>query len=488
MSKKNKFKKPSAAEPKSQRVPAPSRNEKSPRKASAFDLWLKPHHVFTILAFIFGSLFIVYTPPFQVPDEIAHFDRAFKLSEFSTLQKIEDNKSGDYVPSNIDSTLWLFRYLSWKPDQKVEKQQILNAFKIPLDQKKRKFVNIDAGPYFYFSYIPQFPAIYIGKLLNLNVLTILYLGRFLGLIFYILCVRYAIKTIPVAKLLLTVVALMPMCLAQAGSSNADCVLFSLSFLAVALLLKIALARGKLVINRDSIILLLILLIIGVLKIVYLPIAILIFLIPRINFRNKLNYWATGISVVALSAAFAVLWFLLNPLASGPAVPEANTSGKISALMNNPFLSLKILSQTLSVSFESYYKTLIGVLGYLDTVLKEGVYTTFAFLIIFVTLFEAANFRISLIQRSLLFIISAVVFTGVILSLYMINHRDNGFVVTGVQGRYFIPILFPFLLTFAGLLPVRIDFSKYKIARIVVYLVLTGALISTQLTLAERYFG
>jgi uncharacterized membrane protein len=92
------------------------------------------------------------------------------------------------------------------------------------------------------------------------------------------------------------------------------------------------------------------------------------------------------------------------------------------------------------------------------------------------------------KRALLFLISAGVMAAIILSLYLINHRDNGFIVTGVQGRYFIPILFPLLLAFHGLLPYGINFSKNKFATVIVLIILTGLLTSTEFTLIERYFG
>ena len=139
MSKRNKIKqkKLRAAVPQS---PSISKvKEVFPKKPSRFAQLLKPHIAFVILAFIFGSSFIIITPPFQVPDEIAHFDRAFKLAELGTFQKIENNKSGDYLPSNIDSAFSMFSYLRWRSDNKVDKQKIFDALKIPLEKNKKQY-------------------------------------------------------------------------------------------------------------------------------------------------------------------------------------------------------------------------------------------------------------------------------------------------------------------------------------------------------------
>jgi uncharacterized membrane protein len=458
------------------------------KKFPFIDFILRPHIVFTILSFLFGSLFIVTTPPFQVADEIAHFKRAFKLAELGTIQKIKNNQSGDDVPVSIDSTLSLFRYLMYHSEQKVDKQKILDAFKIPLQPRKRKFTNIDAGPYFYLSYIPQFPAVYLGKLLGLNVLVILYLGRFFALIFYIVCVRYAIKTIPVAKFLLMTIALMPMCLAQAGSYNADCVLFSLSFLAMAILLKLSFDRQKLEMNKETILLFFILVIIGLLKIVYLPIAFFVFILPKILFKNNLRYYIITAFIILLSATLTIAWFKMNSLSTTPPDPGLNTAGKIKLLLQNPFVSLKILSESIDRFYETYYRTTIGVLGYIDTILKDGVYKAFAFLIVLLALFEGGkNHKLFLYQRIIFFIVSVSVFAAIFTAMYLINPKENGFIATGVQGRYFIPILFPFFMAFHGLIPIRFNLSNYRILVSLLFLILFFALFSTQMTILERYY-
>ena len=428
------------------------------------------------------------TPPFQVADEIAHFDRAFKLSEFGTFQKNIDNKSGDYVPSNIDSTFMLFRYISWDYDKKTDKQKILAANKIPLQPNKRSFINIDAGPYFYFSYLPQYPAIYIGKIFGLSVLSILYLGRFFGLLFYILCVAYAIKIIPTAKYLLMTLALMPMCLAQAASYNADCVLFSFSFLALAILLKLSFSKEPITLNKQTVLLAFILLIIGTLKFIYLPLALLVFLLPRISFKNKVRYYLVTASVVLASAICTIAWFKANPTTLSLSDTSTDAAQKMQSLIHNPFLSFKVVKSTWDYVGDIHYYQAIGILGYLDTKLPQIVYDIFGLLILFLVLFESNKiFRLTIFQRVILIVAAIPVFFMTFDSLYLVNPKQNGFVATGVQGRYFIPIIFPFLLAFNGLIPLRLNLSKYKIVAGLLFIVLFFVLLSSQLTIIDRYF-
>ncbi len=473
------------------RVPAPpsatvKKTTPTQKKNSWLDLVLKPQIVFSIFAFIFGTLFIFSTPPFQVADEIAHFDRTFKLAELGTFQKVENNFSGDYVPKSIDSTLKLFRYLSWRPDQKVRSRQITQALTIPLKADERAFVNIDAGVYFYFSYIPQLPAMLIGKILNFNVLYILYLGKLFALLFFIFCVSHAIKIIPVGKYLMLSIALMPMCLAQAGSYNADCVSFSLLFLFIALIVERSYNWQGFLYTKETFILLSILLILGILKFIYLPFLLLLFFIPAL-FRIKKNLSIiVVISTFLLSIVFAFSWLKLSGVTD---ISGTSASNKTDLLINNPLMLADIISQTVSTFHEMYYKSAIGILGYLDTVLPKSVYSIFTFLIIFLTLFEVdKTFRLSLFQRLLLIFTSSSVFVLTILTLYLTTKEDTGLVAQGVQGRYFIPAIFPFFLAFCGLIPFKINFSNKKVLAFLVYLLLFIALYQTQATLIKRYFG
>ena len=459
------------------------------KTTSTLDRVLRAHNVFAILALIFGTCFLISTPPFQVPDEIAHFDRVFRLAEGGVTQKLENGRSGDYVPASIDTAFRQFRYLSWKSDQKLKKEKIFNALRIPLNQEKRKFDRIDAGNYFYFSYIPQLPAVLIGKLFGMNVLIILYLGRVFGLIFYLICVRYAITLIPEGKWLLLALALMPICLAQAGSYNADCVLYSFSFLGVALLMKTLFDRGPLTLNKETVLLLAIFLVFGVLKVLYLPLVLLVFIIPRNRFKDRLQYYIITISVVVLSAALAFAWLKISSSHSAPADPNANAPQKIASLIHNPFLPVRLVTETMNRFPGSHYRMTIGVLGYGDTRLPDGVYTTYTMTILFLAMIEGCKkFRLSIYSRILFWVLGIVIFLGAFVALWLINPRQNGFVVTGVQGRYFIPALFCFLLAFQGLFPFQLNLSSRKVLILLLFLILFTALFATQMTILDRYYG
>ncbi|MGB4958022.1 MAG: DUF2142 domain-containing protein, partial [Saprospiraceae bacterium] len=352
---------------------------------------------------------------------------------------------------------------------------------------------INASGYFYFSYLPQLPVMFISKWLNFNTLVILYLGRFASLLFFIVCLRYALIRIPTAKYLLASVALMPMCLAQAASFNADCVIFSLSFLGISLLLKKSFETKPIVLDLDFYLLIGISAIYGVLKLTYLPLAFLLLGLAVRYFRRdkKLIYYITG--TLVLSSLFTYGWrhWLASVSSPEPKLSIANVgvTNKVDALFQNPSMIAELFQNSFLYFKDFYFKSTIGILGYLDTPLPSQVYTIFAFLIIFLIFFDFnINYKLKILDRLIFFLCGFGVVLLTIIGMYGFTRDEAGLVAEGVQGRYFIPALMPVFLIINGVLPLKIDLMKYKSLHTVLYLAIIYSLYLTVSTLEVRYFG
>ncbi len=459
------------------------------------DALLKPHNAFGILALVFGSAFIVTTPPFQVPDEAAHFFRTFSLSEFDVAQDVEGTQTGDVLPSSLDSAASIFNYLKFVPANKVPDGQITAAMKIALEPGNRKFMQVSAGNYIYPCYIPQLPAVWIGKILRLNVLHILYLGRFFALLFYVFLVAWAIRAIPSGKYLLMAVALMPMCLAQAGSFSPDVVSFAFAFLSLSLLLKQAASREPLRLTVETALTGFMLVMMGVLKPVFLPVALLVFLLPQQVFASRKTYALATLLTIITAAILALGWLKLmasfGTLQTGVDINgrPIDPSGKMSRLMQDPMLYAAVVRETIGYFGKMYFQSTIGIIGYLDTYMPKGVYTAFSVLIAGLAVFESEKkVALTIRQRALLLGVSIGVFLGTILALFLYTREKSNLVAEGGQGRYFIPVLFTFLMTFHGLVPVRISLSRKPLLAASLYLVLLILLVIAQVTLHQRFYA
>src|ERR1700755_605890 len=91
-----------------------------------------------------GSIPLVFlTPPFQAPDEVQHFYRAYQLSEFRIRAEIQDGVAGDTLPDSLpqltESSVYTPDGLSY-PATPAPIRKTLKLATIPLDISKRQFV------------------------------------------------------------------------------------------------------------------------------------------------------------------------------------------------------------------------------------------------------------------------------------------------------------------------------------------------------------
>ena len=56
-----------------------------------------PQKVFLFLGGFFGIIFLLITPPFQVPDEFQHFLQAYNLSEGRFRARLIDGRGGQIL-------------------------------------------------------------------------------------------------------------------------------------------------------------------------------------------------------------------------------------------------------------------------------------------------------------------------------------------------------------------------------------------------------
>ncbi|MBL4577677.1 MAG: DUF2142 domain-containing protein, partial [Flavobacteriales bacterium] len=101
----------------------------------------QPHHVFLVLALIYGLSFLIVTPPFQVPDERNHFLKAYQIST-GQLRGVKDmDRVGGYVPAALDifsnslSGMWGDMYA------KTGKDSILQLDELELVEESLNFVD-----------------------------------------------------------------------------------------------------------------------------------------------------------------------------------------------------------------------------------------------------------------------------------------------------------------------------------------------------------
>lgn len=309
--------------------------------------------------------------------------------------------------------------------------------------------------YSTLGYVPSATGLWLGRLLHLPFDSIVALGRWMSLLSYCLVSFFAIKIIPVKKILLCAVALLPTNLFLAANFSYDPWLVSFLFLAVALVVRELCAPRALLTNRSWICTLLVFFVALGPKAVYFPLIGLLLLYPKTKFSSPKRRRLFIASVIVLGCVVIASFLLPFVASSGGGAGDVrggsgvNSSEQTRFILANPMeyagILFSFLANTYLTLFGSNDYTLsFSYLGNLQSVLPwiSGL-PVVLLLAISLTDADSASAKISRIPYALwvafLFIVSVcLVATSLYISFTPVAHDS----VSGCQPRYLLPLLFP----------------------------------------------
>jgi len=268
---------------------------------------LKPERFFFVCSTVFGLIFLVMTPPFQTPDEFNHFYRAYQISEGNLVAIKKDSRLGGELPVSLVNMSQPFRAMPRKEQVKTNWSAIARQSHIVLHQEERIFVDFpNTGMYSPVSYLPQSLSILLLRSCNLPPLYIFYGARLFNLCFWIFCMTFIIRLLPVYKWLFVLLALLPMSIFTHMSLSADTMTNLLSFAVMAYSFDLA-YRQTVFSTRQMIVFTVLGVLLALAKVVYIPLILLFFLIPQKSFNNKFSYYTYFFILFSLSIAAAIFW-------------------------------------------------------------------------------------------------------------------------------------------------------------------------------------
>lgn len=160
----------------------------------------------------------------------------------------------------------------------------------------------------FFGYLPQALGIFIAKLLDLNVIWMLWFARFFNLFFYAAVISLAIRKTPVLKLPLLVVATIPISIYQSASVSIDCMIIGLGILAVAYFIYMCHAKEKSITVKEIAIFTVICILLGLCKLTYLAFIFLLLLVPFKNYqKDTKNILPILLISILATAGIGFLW-------------------------------------------------------------------------------------------------------------------------------------------------------------------------------------
>lgn len=393
-----------------------------------------------------GIIWNMVTPPISVPDEKYHLGQAWILSD--RILGVEKDREGVMMPEDLNyvrychvkQTLYSFYNHLFESDYNDEYMYFegqLEGAKAPR-----------------YAYLAPAVGISIGRVLHLNYEWIMLLGRMANLLLSIVILALAFRVLPFGARGVFAVVFFPMSINLLGSLSYDSLNLALSILFFAICME-CIYKKETISWKDILKLTLVAAAFIPIKVIYLPMVFLCALIPVSRYGSK-KKWAIGNGVICIGSCLILCIqrasAVLEVLAADTDIYHSATMKDIAPsgynlewVINNPLETIEIFIRTIYEYGDSFVLTAIGS-RFND--IAPSMLLVFVLLFFFVLLSlgerrENANDPGTRcvtggIGASIIILAMASMFFGFI---------DFGAdVITGVQGRYMLPVflLFPLM--------------------------------------------
>ncbi|MBO1359380.1 DUF2142 domain-containing protein [Acetobacter sacchari] len=394
---------------------------------------------FSALAVLIGVFLI---PPFQTPDEAAHFLRAVQVSEGTVFGEKEGGQSGGRLPDHLRSVIFVTDDLIGHPERRASLSRIDDASSVTWGNTSvfMGFPNtVTYGP---LAYAPQAAGVVTGRLFRMPVLQTFYLSRLFNGAAFVALATAAIALCQRGRLFLLIVLFLPMTIHLAASVSQDGSLIGLSAVLAALLTRherrhpwpwtawaaVGLGFG----------------VIGMAKPPDVALALIpCLLVGRQELRNAML-------CLVVASVLTVAWLIWGvapvkvQLQSGAGFSDFLQAHYV---LSHPVGMLRLILHTLYENWQFYTAEFIGVLGWLDTPFQSWFYRVakqvlvVTFLLGFFVPPGGATSRDVVwetLRRIGVASVVALSCVGIFVSLFIIWTKVGAPIIDGLQGRYFLP--------------------------------------------------
>ena len=474
------------------------------------------HRMVFCFVLALGILFSMVLPPYSAPDEQFHINQSFTLAStiydphlpiaqsqiHSTIRRPSDQ---DVIVQDGETTVFTWQHIA---------KNLLTTSPDPFTATHDfDEYQVDSS---YTMYWISALGVLAGFLLRLGFIPTLFLGRLTNLLFFAFLASWAVKRTPVAKAVFATVALLPMTLHLAASYSRDSNLLALCLLFAALVLDLAFGPTKKNSWKQLILPALAGLLIVPSKIVYFPLALLVFLIPAARLGRFSKAIKGGFlvlcMVVFLSSAGGTLTLggFVNgdtPVAAGAvsssaAVQEAEPAASVAAesdsapapestassgetagadsasqpaseepvlddsvcyslpyILSHPLDTVELVIRSVVEYGDHYVKTLVGgTLSYFDPGVQIAWIWVAALLILLILAWLQPGFELPVWAKTVCLLIGLACCGLAVLGC--VSWTPTYYTtIYGLQGRYFLPVLSLLLLARPRRLLLQTDFTR-----------------------------
>lgn len=461
----------------------------------------KLEKVYVYIALIFGILFIFLTPPFQSPDEDSHFIKSYLISKGKFYPTVKNNSYGNSLP--IEMKVYINEKLKYigDRDKKYSFTEMVADQYDSLDYHRNNFFTYSTSNVLPVVYIAPATGIVFSKLIakiffmeNISPAYMLYFARFFSLILSIFIIYHAIKKTPILKKTMVCVALIPMTTFLTSVVTYDSLIISLSLYLIATILSLIYDKKETFNWKNMLSIGLIGFILLNVKTVYFIILALMLFIPKEKYGNKKELLKKIALLLLIIIGLTILLKLPFMFSKITGTGSNLASKQVLFIIKNPIKYINILLTNILEQRSFQLNGIVGMFGLVDTYLPIVIVALELIFLLIMPFTEEINKKINIsikMKVMLLFLvlgITVLIYTGMYISWTpkVVKNAIGGQAISGVQGRYFIPIIFPFLILFSNKLPKKNKF--FSIVQDNYLLIPLITLIFSTFSLVLRYWA
>ena len=440
---------------------------------------IKEENLFLLTVPIICFMFMISMPTFKNHDELYHWIRAYEVSTGVFATKIEDGVEGTELPAAITAIIKSDWTTTTYPDVKY-------ALGIELDENDTyRIDSAAAAVYAFIQYIPQAIGIAIARIFTSKPLIMTYAGRIFNILFSMFILYKAIKLMPFGKKIFLTLSYIPIAIEGFSSLSPDAMTISMSFLYIAYILNLAFNENKKVGKKEKITLTILSIIVALCKIVYIPLVLLLFIIPKEKFcndtenkklpkskkifdkQNKTKF-INIVIIAGIAIVINLLWlsFTSRYLTN---FREGDSKYQVILLFQNPINYIGKLIYTVNLNGTSYLTGMLGEsLGWGELVRLNFIVPSVMFILILIEVItdETLRNKFSLSQKLVLLGTLLIIVLLIFTSLYVQWTTIGSESILGVQGRYFIPILPLLILLLGDIIKTKSSYKDINISKVI----------------------
>jgi uncharacterized membrane protein len=435
---------------------------------------LRATNLFVITALFFGLIFVLTTPLLWGADETTQFGRAYQISQGHSIPEgFGTFHGGGYGGMIPNSYLNLIEYVNadiTHPKLNTYGIGDVNNYKgyaQYADQKVSKtttaYVFSNTAPYSPVAYIPSALGLRVASILGLDVGHSIYIARLFDLGFFVVIIWFALRSLRglKTKWIIFTVALLPMTLFQASMITADDMTNAVCLLFIALVARTLLLKKELQ-TIEKIALCLSAALIPVLKPTYLPLILLLLIVPAYSFGKnivtarifKIVTYIVGLSIFGVwSYDTRNIADAVRLVVPGPVWSTINPTQQEHYLVRHGPSYIITMFRTILLNDNTYFDQMFGLLGF--NYVQIPAISIVASSIGLIASFLISDNPKNVITRKRIIGILVIVLATLLLMLttFYVTITTVGYgIIGGLQGRYFIPLVAPLMLGLLLLLP------------------------------------